>query len=294
MLKNYFFKSILLVSCLFFVHLTKAQVTTGASGTYGLRLINPSYAGKAIQVIRTCDNTTLDIGFSCGGLDTTALLDFTVLSNELAGITSSGNCATAYSLRKLSCTYVGKAVNVRRSSDNTTLDIGFTANGDLDTASLTAFVTVNSGFITKWYDQSGNTRDALQATVANQPRIVNAGIIDRQKGMPAVFFNNVGAGGYTIGLKTAAFSTYPTAAFFLGVAAVNANLTYNALVTKTGPGGSNNIPCPFDFYYDNGANQTKILTGNGGGAFNIFPTVIEQFKAGVASGNLSIWTYQST
>ncbi|MHB8259223.1 MAG: T9SS type A sorting domain-containing protein [Bacteroidia bacterium] len=292
---NYFFKSILLVCSLFFVHLTKAQVTFGVSGSYGLRLINPSYAGKAINVRRTCDNATLDIGFSCGGLDTTALLNFTVLSNELAGVTSSANCATAYSLRKLSCTYVGNAINVRRSSDNTTLDIGFTANGDLDTASLTAFVTINSGFITKWYDQSGNARDASQATVANQPRIVNAGVIDRQKGMPAIFFNNVGAGGYTIGLQTAAFSTFATAAFFLGVAAVNTNLTYNALVTKTGLAPNKNQPCPFDFYYNTGANVTNILTGDGtAGGASFHTTVIEQFKAGVASGNLSIWTYQST
>lgn len=36
-----------------------------------------------------------------------------------------------------------------------------------------------SGFIVKWYDQSGRNNDLAQATPANQPRIVNAGVIDR-------------------------------------------------------------------------------------------------------------------
>ena len=53
------------------------------------------------------------------------------------------NAAAAYSLRKLRAAYSGSAVRVRRSSDNTEQDIGFTAQGELDTASLLSFV--NSG-----------------------------------------------------------------------------------------------------------------------------------------------------
>lgn len=49
-----------------------------------------------------------------------------------------------------------------------------------DYCRTTAATTVNgSGFITTMYDQSGNARPLLQATAANQPRIVNAGVIDR-------------------------------------------------------------------------------------------------------------------
>jgi hypothetical protein len=53
--------------------------------------------------------------------------------------TYSGATA-AYSLRKLKAAYTGFAVRVRRSSDNTTLDVGFDANGNLDTTSLLSFV----------------------------------------------------------------------------------------------------------------------------------------------------------
>ena len=85
--------------------------------------------------------------------------------------------------------YSGSAIRVRRSSDNTESDIGFDGNGNLDTATLKTFVGANNGFVTKWYDQSGNARDAAQTTAANQPRIINAGLIDRQNTKPSIVFD---------------------------------------------------------------------------------------------------------
>jgi len=52
--------------------------------------------------------------------------------------------AAAYSLRKLRNAYAGSAIRVRRSSDNTAQDIGFDANGNLDTASMLSFVGSNN------------------------------------------------------------------------------------------------------------------------------------------------------
>lgn len=85
------------------------------------------------------------------------------------------NAAAAYSVRRLSSTYTGSLMEVRRSSDNTTQDIGYDANGDLDTTSLLAFVGGGNGFVRTWYDQSGNGNNAQQTTVSVQPKIVNAG-----------------------------------------------------------------------------------------------------------------------
>lgn len=87
------------------------------------------------------------------------------------------NAAVAYSLRKLRTAYTGSAIRVRRSSDNTSQDIGFVGN-DLDTASLLTFVGAGSGFISEWYDQSGNGLNVSQGTALSQPRIVNAGVLD--------------------------------------------------------------------------------------------------------------------
>jgi hypothetical protein len=99
--------------------------------------------------------------------------------------------AAAYSLRKLRTAYTGSAIRVRRSNDNTEQDIGFTSSGDLDTGALKTFVGAgNNGFVTVWYDQSGNARNATQTTAANQPRIVNAGTVERASSKPTIQFNS--------------------------------------------------------------------------------------------------------
>lgn len=99
------------------------------------------------------------------------------------------NAAAAYSLRLLRVAYTGDAIQVRRSSDNTTQDIGF-VNNELDTTSLLSFVgtgATDNGFVTTWYDQSGNGNDATQTTAADQPKIVNAGIVLTKNGKPCFY-----------------------------------------------------------------------------------------------------------
>jgi Alpha-L-arabinofuranosidase B, catalytic len=88
------------------------------------------------------------------------------------GLTNATPAAVAYSLRKLSSSYVGKAIQVRRSNDNTTQDIGFDINGNLDTTALLNFTGSNDGFVTIWYDQSGNGRNLIKADFNFQPKIV--------------------------------------------------------------------------------------------------------------------------
>ena len=99
--------------------------------------------------------------------------------------------AAAYSLRNLSSTYLGPLVRVRRSSDNAEQDIYGTPAGQLDTTSLLTFCGVGNGFVTTWYDQSGNSRNSVQATTANQPIIVNSGTIQLLNNKPAIYFDTV-------------------------------------------------------------------------------------------------------
>lgn len=84
--------------------------------------------------------------------------------------------AAAYSVRKLRNAYTGSAIRVRRSSDNAESDIGF-SSGNLDTSALTTFCGAGDGFVTTWYDQSGNGYNATQSTAANQPQIVSSGSV---------------------------------------------------------------------------------------------------------------------
>jgi hypothetical protein len=95
----------------------------------------------------------------------------------------------AYSLRLLQTSYTGNAIRVRRSSDNTEQDIGFDGNGDLNTGALLLFCGVGNGFVTTWYDQSGNARNATQTTAANQPQIVSSGNVLTINSKPRIDFD---------------------------------------------------------------------------------------------------------
>ena len=94
-----------------------------------------------------------------------------------------------YSLRKLRNAYAGSAIEVTRTSDSATQDIGFDANGDLDTSALTSFIGGNTGVVSKWYDQTGNSQNMTQSTQANMPTIVSSGTLITQGGLPAVRFD---------------------------------------------------------------------------------------------------------
>ena len=98
--------------------------------------------------------------------------------------------AAAYSLRLLDSSYVGSAIRVRRSSDNTEQDIGFNVFGELDTVSLLDFAGTGDAFVKVWYDQSGNSNDATQSlSTNNQPQIVSSGAVIVENGKPAVQFD---------------------------------------------------------------------------------------------------------
>jgi len=97
--------------------------------------------------------------------------------------------AAAYSLRSLSAGTI-YVVKVRRSGDDAELD--FTASQVSD-GTLAAWVRAGGGtedgFVTTWYDQSGNTNNATQATAASQPKIVSSGTLVTENGKAAVDFD---------------------------------------------------------------------------------------------------------
>lgn len=138
---------------------------------------------------------------------TTADLTVTAAASLLLDLYPSA--AAAYSLRKLRTAYTGSAIRVRRSSDNTEQDIGFVSN-NLDTTALTTFCGAGNGFVTTWYDQSGNAQNATQTTQANQPQIVSSGSVILESSKPAILNTD------TKGLKTSVinFSSFNTLSFF--------------------------------------------------------------------------------
>jgi hypothetical protein len=93
----------------------------------------------------------------------------------------------AFSLRKINPSYNGNCIKVRRSNDNVEQNIGFVSNV-LDQAALLSFVGSNNGFVTTWYDQSGNGRNATQTTNASQPIIVQSGVVFIKNSKPSIKF----------------------------------------------------------------------------------------------------------
>jgi len=99
---------------------------------------------------------------------------------------SYSGAAAAYSLRQLSWAYGGPVVRVRRDNDNAEQDFTVTEVSD---GTLAAWVGAgNNGFVRTWYDQSGNGRNATQATVSLQPQIVTNGAVLNNNGKPTIDF----------------------------------------------------------------------------------------------------------
>lgn len=108
--------------------------------------------------------------------------------------------AAAYSTRRIRWDYLGAACRVRRSIDNAETDIGFDANGNLDTARLLDFAGGGSVFVPTWYDQSVFGSNATQSTPGLQPRIVNAGVVETAGGRPAIRWLNNAFLAYAVSL----------------------------------------------------------------------------------------------
>ena len=98
-----------------------------------------------------------------------------------------------FSFNLLNASYGGNCCQIRRSSDNTTQNIGF-VDGKVDEAAITSFVGGGDGFLSAWYDQSGNGRYIYNTNNASQAKIVDAGTIVKVNNHIAPLYTSVGAG----------------------------------------------------------------------------------------------------
>lgn len=118
------------------------------------------------------------------------------LSKPLAASTKAldnvtpNNWRGVYALRKVKDNYRGFGIKVRRT-DGALADIGFTYSGYLDTQTLLNFVGASDGFVSTWYDQSGNKNHISQADPDRQPRIIKTGVIETVSGQPAIRFSSL-------------------------------------------------------------------------------------------------------
>ena len=129
--------------------------------------------------------------------------------------------AAAYSLRKLSNTYSGSAVEVNNGIS--VADIGFDSNGNLDLVALGAHCGARDGTISKWYDQTSNGNDLIQSTPSDQPKIYDSieGVV-MQNSRPSITFTST----------TGNMSGYDPA---------SGNISFFCAVNSTASSGANSI-----------------------------------------------------
>lgn len=91
-------------------------------------------------------------------------------------IVSTTTCYGAFAPYRVSSSYTGPMLTIRRDSDNTTADFYADSSGVLGTALngtgtlLEAWLGSATGYVTKWWDQSGKGNHATQTTTTQQPR----------------------------------------------------------------------------------------------------------------------------
>ena len=170
----------------------------------------------ALPINQPALNDTLDTAFEKIDLYMAALTtatagaySFIVTYSEVSDrvLDNYAGGQAAFSLRKLRAGYTGNCIKVRRSSDNTTQDIGFNGT-DLDTAALLTFCGSGDGFVHTWFDQSTSGRNAVNTSTGEQPQIVSSGSVIQVNGKPAVEFD-----GSNDTLLTSAFAPNPNGAY---------------------------------------------------------------------------------
>jgi hypothetical protein len=189
-------------------------------------------------------------GLALGEDLTSTRNSFLITYNEVSSnlLDNYANAQVAFSLRKLRAAYTGAAIRVQNSG-GTQADIGFDSNGDLDTASLALHVGSGTGLVVTWYDQSGNGRNATQATQSLLPRITISGTLQTANGKPAVYFDDDR-------LDTSAFSQNPNGAYNFAV--VN---QYDSVTSGMGTANSWSSTSTLQNYQHNLLSTSKLRFG---------------------------------
>lgn len=154
--------------------------TSGFSGWMSEMVIYPTALTQA-QLTKVQNNQGEYFGVRFAGSAST------VSAGDYLGLVKQSKAA--YALRKINQDYTGNCVRIYRSSDSTYADIGFAANGWVDTATLLTFVGTGNGYIDTWYDQSGNSNNAI-AGAGERPAIVVSGSLVTSAGLPSAWFGH--------------------------------------------------------------------------------------------------------
>jgi hypothetical protein len=173
------------------VHVDGVSEASGTSSSVSVDALfdgrsagNINFEGKAQEIVLwTTDQSTNRTGIEGNVNAHFQIGNFgTPTSGLLATYTGA---AAAYSVRQLANT-AALSMRVREDATDTETNIGFDANGDLDTAAIAAHCGTANGYVVNWFDQAGSQNDATQSTLASQPQIYNGTAVITKNGKPAI------------------------------------------------------------------------------------------------------------
>ena len=143
---------------------TPETTTFTISNTGGDSLVR--VIGKPNSILASAGDSVV-INLDVSGLSTS--------NTKVNLITAASNTAVASqpinngSNQEFTLTPSGSVGYITFSKFNTTIEASITINS--------IKVIGKSGFVTQWYDQSGNSKHATQSVIASQPKIVDAGVL---------------------------------------------------------------------------------------------------------------------
>jgi len=143
---------------------------------------------------------------------------------DYGSATGGTDAAAAYSVRQLSdkaviCMRIRRDMGAGNPGDDDEINIGFDANGDLDTQAIADFCTTGTGWVTRWWDQSVNGNHADQpvggtGSNTSQPQIYNGTAVLTLNGKPYVNFVRDGSSGTSLLTPSTSWSTAGELEFF--------------------------------------------------------------------------------
>jgi hypothetical protein len=154
--------------------------TNVATGVVGTNAITASTVGYSSSDVMTCQVVS--------GAQTVTSSNMTLTSSALPLDSLTGIEFALSASRRLLTTYTGALIRVRRSSDNTEQDIGYTGANILDIDALLSFVGSGDGFVRTVYGQA-NSRNFVQTSATFQPRTVIGGSLQTLGGRPTMVFD---------------------------------------------------------------------------------------------------------
>jgi len=217
---------------------------------------------------------------SSTSIQSTSVSMSTIVNRLKQNLSASAQSAFvgAFSVYLISSTYTGPSLNIRRSTDNATSDFYSDAQGNLGQSigatgtSITSWLSGATGYVTKWFDQSGTGNHATQTTNGSQPSInVSSKYVDFSS--PGNSFFNLPNGAIPYGN-----SSYT---FVLKHGSIPYGQTWRTFI---GSGTWMTVNGMNDFYINNNSNYYTSWYGNdlNGGTVSSGNTVSTKYKTNVS------------